>query len=214
MSEYFEAPCLDVLERELNTAHPSRDKRSDGWIGDAAHSARPSGHNPDWSAKGKTRGVVRARDVDKDGPDMYRLLQLLIKDVRTDYVIWRGKIWSRVRGFRPIRYTGANGHFEHMHVQIRKGYEFDTRTWGYLAPIQHIPVTPAPVGVTLRKDHDMFVTKYGSTRYRMVTGDRYVVITEALALALQKQGVPLVGVGDADETNLATNLRAEGNFGE
>lgn len=131
MADYFEAPALDVIEAELNAEHPNRDKRSDGWIGDAAHSARPSGHNPAWNAAGRARGVVRARDIDKDGPDLERLLRLAIKDVRTDYVIWRGQIWSRVRNFAPLPYKGVNGHFEHMHLQIRPGYEFDTSPWGY-----------------------------------------------------------------------------------
>ena len=131
MPDYYEAPCLDVLEAELNKAHPDRDRRSDGWIGDASHAARPSDHNPDWA----DGGVVRARDIDKDGPYMPGLLRLLIADNRTNYVIWRGYIYSRIRNFRPVKYNGVNGHFEHIHLSIRHGkqYENDTRPWGYHA---------------------------------------------------------------------------------
>ena len=55
----------------------------------------------------------------------------------------------------------------------------------------------------------MFVAKYGSTRYRLCTGDRYVVITAALAAQLQQQGVPLVGISEADEATLQTQLVSE-----
>lgn len=36
------APCLDTLRRQVNDAHPGRDKSSDGTIGNAEHAARES----------------------------------------------------------------------------------------------------------------------------------------------------------------------------
>jgi hypothetical protein len=49
------------LREQFDDTFPDRDRRSDGWIGDLRHSARPSDHNPD-----SATGVVRAIDVDRD----------------------------------------------------------------------------------------------------------------------------------------------------
>lgn len=48
------------LRDQIDRRWPKRDKRSDGWIGDQAHSLRASMHNPD-----KT-GVVFALDIDEN----------------------------------------------------------------------------------------------------------------------------------------------------
>lgn len=115
MASYFLAPSLVSLRNEINAVHPRRDKGSDGWIGDAAHSARKSDHNPDYAAG----GIVRALDVDKDGIDINRLLAVAIRDPRVEYVIWNGGIYTRQNGFRRANYTGANKHKAHMHISIR-----------------------------------------------------------------------------------------------
>lgn len=132
MSKYYLARSLVVLRNEINKAYPKRDHRSDGWIGDPSHAARKSDHNPDY-AHG---GVVRAIDVDKDGIEPNRLVALLIKDPRVEYVIWNRHIWSRRYGFKKRRYTGKSPHTDHVHVSLRHGasYENDTHSWGYYRP--------------------------------------------------------------------------------
>lgn len=120
------APSLVQLRNEINKKWPNRDKRSDGAIGDAAHSARYSDHNPN------SRRSVNALDIDKDGIDVYGLRDILIKDSRVNYVIFNGLIYSRVRNFRPKRYTGINAHKAHLHVSILQSSsaENNTKGWG------------------------------------------------------------------------------------
>lgn len=139
-AKYYQAPALVQLNNELNAAFPDRDKSSDGWIGDTSHAARKSDHNPDY----KAGGVVRARDIDKDGINPDRLLQILIQDSRVNYVIYNGYIYSRAYSFRKRVYTGSNKHTKHLHVSIRAGkaYEDSTKSWGVAA----VPAPVAPTG--------------------------------------------------------------------
>ena len=124
------AHSLTVLLGEVNRAFPNRDKASDGWLGDAAHAARKSDHNPN------SRGVVDARDFDIDDRDPNKDLRtLLIKAAihhpATNYVISNGKIYERSNGFRARDYTGSNGHFHHVHVSIQQtvAAENSNRPW-------------------------------------------------------------------------------------
>lgn len=126
MSWYL-SPSLAVLRAEVDAAHPGRDRRSDGTIGDAAHSARESDHNPN------DHGAVCALDVDRDGIDPWRLVAVAILDPRTNYVIFDETIWSRSRQWRPRRYTGPNPHTGHVHISIlqAKWAEDDKSPWCY-----------------------------------------------------------------------------------
>lgn len=108
----FLAPSLVQLRNEINAKWPVRDRKSDGWIGDRAHQARRSDHNPD------DKGCVHAIDVDKDGINPSLVVSAVIKDPRTAYVIWNRKIYSRGSDFRARRYIGPNPHTEHLHVSI------------------------------------------------------------------------------------------------
>lgn len=122
------APCLDQLLHEINTLAPNRSKAADGSIGDTAHSARRSDHNPD------VRGIVHARDFTHDpahGADMNVLSEEVKRDPRVKYVIWNRRIWnpSVSRSWRP--YTGTNPHNHHMHVSVLSGerFENDVSPW-------------------------------------------------------------------------------------
>ena len=57
------APALVQLRQELNARWPGRSKASDGTIGDAAHKARVSEHNPD--ADGVVAGTFEIAPPDK-----------------------------------------------------------------------------------------------------------------------------------------------------
>lgn len=123
---YFLSPALAQLRAEVNARWPGRDKTSDGWIGDAAHSSRTSDHNPD------ADGSVNALDIDVDGIDRWALVQCAMGDRRTNYIISHGLIYRRANGFRAEVYAGTNGHYKHVHVSILHGdrYEDDRSPWG------------------------------------------------------------------------------------
>lgn len=126
-STWYLAPSLNVLRDEIDAAYPHRQKKMDGTIGDAAHAARDSDHNPN------ARGSVNALDVDEIGIDAWALVACAILDDRTNYVIYEGKIWQRKHGFKPRPYTGPNAHKRHVHISIlqTRQAEQDVRPWGY-----------------------------------------------------------------------------------
>jgi hypothetical protein len=140
---YYLAPALQVLRDEINARWPSRDRSSDGWIGDAAHAARTSDHNPN------VRGSVNAIDVDRDGIDVAELLAAFQGHPSAQYWIFNRQIANRSTGWSRRDYTGSNPHTGHVHLSIRQNAtaEQDTTGWGLLRPgsIAPAPGAPAPV---------------------------------------------------------------------
>jgi len=118
------AASLRNLFDEIDILWPNRDRRTDGWIGDAAHQATQSDHNPD------SRGIVHAIDIDKDGIVPAMVVNACIDDDRpTSYVIWNRTIWSRSRRWIPRAYTGSNPHTDHIHVSIQYGTSWESGDW-------------------------------------------------------------------------------------
>jgi hypothetical protein len=119
------------LREQFDDTFPSRDRHSDGWIGDTRHSARPSDHNPD-----SQTGIVRAIDVDRDVsgkakpdlmPDIADQIRLCAKagDKRISYVIFEGRIASAKKGWRWRPYDGANKHNHHIHISFTSAGDTD-----------------------------------------------------------------------------------------
>ena len=119
------ADSLKALAGQINALVPARSKKSDGTIGDLAHSQRDSDHNPwvlDTDAVG---GIVTAMDITHDpanGCDCNQLAKSLEsgKDTRIKYVIWNKQIMSSTVSpwtWRP--YTGSNPHNKHIHISVR-----------------------------------------------------------------------------------------------
>ena len=119
------------LREQFDDTFPSRDRHSDGWIGDTRHSARPSDHNPDAQT-----GIVRAIDVDRDVsgkakpdlmPDIADQIRLAAKagDKRISYVIFEGRIASAKKGWRWRPYDGANKHNHHIHISFTTAGDTD-----------------------------------------------------------------------------------------
>jgi hypothetical protein len=105
----------------INFAYPERDKRSDGWIGDAKHANSKSDHNPD-----PKTGCVRALDIDSDlsghkSESIYLADQIRTcgkTDKRIAYVIHNGKIASPILNWKWRKYTGINPHKSHIHISF------------------------------------------------------------------------------------------------
>ena len=119
------------LREQFDDTFPSRDRHSDGWIGDTRHSARPSDHNPDAQT-----GVVRAIDVDRDVsgkakpdlmPDIADQIRLCAKagDKRISYVIFEGRIASAKKSWSWRPYDGANKHNHHCHISFTTAGDAD-----------------------------------------------------------------------------------------
>lgn len=132
---YYLAPSLAVLRSEVNRRWPNRSKASDGWIGDAAHSARASDHNPN------SRGSVNALDITASGVDLDVLIEALKADSRVYYIISNRVIYSRTYGFSPRYYSGANPHTLHLHVSIHqtRTAEQNTAAWGVYGSSPGLP---------------------------------------------------------------------------
>lgn len=127
-----------TLRDQIDQAYPNRDRRSDGWIGDTAHSARVSDHNPD------DEGIVYAIDIDenmgkgpwRNGRAARKLANQLVAYAgsnkpgagRIKYVVYenalasgtyRSKWWQ----WRP----GPWGHTQHIHVSFTEAAKRDSR---------------------------------------------------------------------------------------
>lgn len=173
---YYLAPSLGSLRNEVNTAHPKRDKTSDGWIGDASHAARASDHNPDYASG----GVVRAIDIDHDGINKAKLLAVAIADPRTEYVIQDGFIYLRSTGFKKQVYTGTNKHDKHTHISIRHTKTAEkSGKWGYTGGVVK-SVVKAPATAPARKPVSVIAKEViagnwgdGTTRSQKLTAAGY-----------------------------------------
>jgi hypothetical protein len=111
------------LRLQFDDSFLSRDRSSDGWVGDLRHSSRASDHNPD------AAGIVRAIDVDRDlsgkakpdlMPDVAEQIRLCAKggDKRISYIIFNGRIASSRMGWRWRKYSGSNPHNHHCHISF------------------------------------------------------------------------------------------------
>jgi len=148
---YDLAPSLKAFRSEVNARWPQRDKTSDGWIGDAAHSGRISDHNPG------ARDLVHAFDTDEDldgqtgdtGADAWPIVAQIIanRDQRVKYLIYEGRIIAGDLGPSPWQwrpYGGVNAHRHHVHLSILSTPEAEQDTSPWLAPKQGGGPIPKP----------------------------------------------------------------------
>lgn len=124
------APALKVLLRQVNDRWPERSKASDGGLGDKAHDER-------CKAAGTGSGLCdhsegRAIDITLDetnGPPLDELVELVRKDPRTRYVIWKRRISNpTIEGGAWRAYDGSP-HDRHFHVSVLESARNDERPW-------------------------------------------------------------------------------------
>jgi hypothetical protein len=126
--------AAEQLRSEINTKYPNRDKRSDGWIGDTAHNARKSDHNPD------KQGWVRAIDIDSDllkgsSKESWLLAEqiktiALKGDKRVSYIIHQHRIASPRQKWAWRVYKGSNPHVSHLHISFTKSGDLNGKAFG------------------------------------------------------------------------------------
>jgi len=92
-----------------------------GWIGDAAHQAGCSDHNPD------STGVVHAIDPMVTGARAEKIVtEALAHPGDLQYVIHNRVIWSATVGWKPRKYTGSDPHTNHVHLSGKHGSQHST----------------------------------------------------------------------------------------
>lgn len=108
------AKSLTNLRKQVNAEYPKRSKDRDGTIGDAAHAATASDHNPNPS------GVVCALDLThdpKNGFDAHALAEHLRvhRHPNLRYIISNARIAGWWNGWT---WEASSGHTQHIHVSV------------------------------------------------------------------------------------------------
>lgn len=139
MATWYLAPSLAACRDEADRLYPDRSRASDGTVGDPAHAARTSDHNPKRDGHGGM--VVDAIDLTDDpaaGFDAHAWVRVrcAARDPRLKYAISNGRIWTPERGW--VTYTGSNPHSRHVHVSVMAtdAARRDASPW--------FPTSPAP----------------------------------------------------------------------
>ena len=121
-----EAPAVQQLRTDANTAYPKRDKSWDGTWGDTAHKARKSDHN-----------TGDAMDITSDpasGADGNVVAAYAIRDPRVKYVIWNRRIYDTRnpgKGWQPYSKWKTMPHDHHVHISVTQAGRADTSPWAF-----------------------------------------------------------------------------------
>lgn len=153
MTSWVLIPCLRALFGEFDRIAPDRDRASDGAVGNEAHAATESDHNPDETGNVPIHDAdkvneVHAIDVDNNLNEsdltMEKVVQFLLGRCRSGaerrlrYIIYNKRIWSASSGWVQKTYTGTSPHTEHAHfsASYTSSLEASTASWH----LEDIPV--------------------------------------------------------------------------
>ena len=118
------------LRDQVDTWFPDRCTKSpEGWLGDSRHANRKSSHNPD------KLGTVRGLDLnsrldlsDSLAPYLADQIRIAAKsDSRISYVIYNGRICSKILNWKWRKYKGINPHQKHIHISFNSSGDKDDR---------------------------------------------------------------------------------------
>jgi hypothetical protein len=129
-----------TLRDQVNKKWPSRDKASDGWIGDSAHAAREG-----WGTNGKgsyhnqdPRGIVHAIDLDEDflgkgkgekvAKEFAEQLATYCREGkdggRIAHIVYEDQVASATANNWHFRGSGYS-HFQHVHISFTNRADYD-----------------------------------------------------------------------------------------
>lgn len=126
---WYLAPSLRVLQGEVNARWPDRDRSSDGTIGDAAHAATKSDHNPN------ERNSVNAWDMTRSGVDPWIVIRAFERHPSAHYWIFDRQIADKDSNWRLRPYTGSNPHTKHVHFSIRQSESAERNLQSWRIPM-------------------------------------------------------------------------------
>jgi hypothetical protein len=117
-------PAAIAVLRQATAIAPLRMKASDGLLPSQAHIHQ----NP--NSDHNTGLAVDLTHDPKHGIDCVDIFEKLKEDARVEYLIFKGKIWSKTRAKEGNRkYTGSNQHNKHLHISIKPELSKDTSPW-------------------------------------------------------------------------------------
>ena len=117
-------PAAIAVLRQATAIAPLRMKASDGLLPSQAHIHQ----NP--NSDHNTGLAVDLTHDPKHGIDCLDIFEKLKEDARVEYLIFKGKIWSKERAGEGDReYTGSNKHNKHLHISIEEDMGKDTSPW-------------------------------------------------------------------------------------
>lgn len=127
------AKSLEVLRVQINDRWPNRAKGFDGSIGDAAHQARASDHDPN------SAGVVCAIDITNDPQHEVHCAIIAeairsAREPRLKYLIFnhfmlRSYAKPGIPAWTWAPYVGGNAHDHHLHISVLAEKVDDPTPW-------------------------------------------------------------------------------------